>query len=86
MGNCTSGTKKTRKEDPAPEDKGSKDREPKDDVTYASIDHSNATGSRRTRAPTDDECDYTTLKVPSELIPESECSSYRDEPDYVLMS
>lgn len=61
-------------------------RQPKEDVTYASIDHSTAKGSKRTRATTDDDCDYTTVNVPAALPPESECSS-RDEceDDYVLM-
>lgn len=60
--------------------------QPEEDVTYASIDHSTAKGSKRTRATTDEDCDYTTVNVPAALQPESECSS-RDEceDDYVLM-
>ena len=62
-------------------------RQPNEDVTYASIDHSTSKGLGRTRATTDDDCDYATV-VPAALQPEpvSDCSS-KDEcaDDYVLM-
>ncbi|GAA6236204.1 uncharacterized protein si:ch211-214p13.7 [Lates japonicus] len=87
MGNCASGTKKKRKGDSATDDR-STDTKPAEDVTYASIDHSTAKGSRTARAQTDDDCDYATVNVPAALQPEpdSECSS-KDEcaDDYVLM-
>lgn len=60
--------------------------QPKEDVTYASIDHGNAKKSRRARATTDDDCDYATVNIPAALQPESETSSKDEcEDDYVLM-
>ncbi|XP_044072742.1 uncharacterized protein si:ch211-214p13.7 [Siniperca chuatsi] len=88
MGNCTSGIKKKRKGDSGPDGKNSTDNKPNEDVTYACIDHSTGKGSRRTRATTDDDCDYATVNVPAALQPkcESECSSKDEcEDDYVLM-
>ncbi|XP_041807456.1 uncharacterized protein si:ch211-214p13.7 [Chelmon rostratus] len=86
MGNCTAGITKKRKGDSAPDDKSNTDNKPKEDVTYASIDHSTAKKSRRTRATTDDDCDYATVNIPAALQPESETSSKDErEDDYVLM-
>ncbi|XP_034431216.1 uncharacterized protein si:ch211-214p13.7 [Hippoglossus hippoglossus] len=82
MGNCTSRTKKKRKDESAPDDK------PVEDVTYASIDHSTAKGPRTSRAVSDNDCDYATVQVPAALQPQPECgSSSKDEcaDDYVLM-
>ncbi|KAM3607095.1 uncharacterized protein V6R79_001735 [Siganus canaliculatus] len=98
MGNCTSGssssvpfqfvllrTKKKKKGDLSPEDRICKDN--KEDVTYASIDHSTAQGFRRTRAAADEECDYATVHVPAALQVSSEQSAKDEcESDYVLMS
>lgn len=58
--------------------------QPKEDVTYAYIDHSTAKESRR--ATTDADCDYAIVIVPAAPQPESECSP-KDEcdDDYVLM-
>ncbi|KAA8588042.1 hypothetical protein FQN60_001236 [Etheostoma spectabile] len=88
MGNCTSGIKKKRKGNSATDGKINTDNKSNEEVTYASIDHSSARGSSRTRATTDDDCDYATVHVPAGLQPEtvSECSS-KDEcaDDYVLM-
>ncbi|XP_062259178.1 uncharacterized protein si:ch211-214p13.7 [Platichthys flesus] len=81
MGNCTSGTKKKRKDESARNDK------PAEDVTYASIDHSTAKGPRTSRAVSDD-CEYATVQVPARLQPEPECGSSSKEEcgdDYVLM-
>ncbi|XP_069389845.1 uncharacterized protein [Paralichthys olivaceus] len=86
MGNCTSGTKKSREDESAPDDRNHTDNKPVEDVTYASIDHSTAKGSRTTRAVSDDDCDYATVQVPAAPEPESESESepsLRD--DYVLM-
>ncbi|XP_075963192.1 uncharacterized protein LOC142966751 [Anarhichas minor] len=88
MGNCTSRIKKNRKGDYAADGKSSTHNKPHEDVTYASIDHSTAKGSSRTRATNDDDCDYAIVHVPAARQPErvSECSS-KDEgaDDYVLM-
>ncbi|XP_067372980.1 uncharacterized protein si:ch211-214p13.7 [Channa argus] len=83
MGNCTSGKKKKNKED-SPDTTNNADNKPGEDVTYASIDHTTAKGSRESRATTDSDCDYATVNVPATL--ESESSS-KDEctDDYVLM-
>lgn len=55
---------------------------------YASIDHMSSNRSRTTRAASEDDCDYTLVKIPAELRPErnSDASS-KDEcsDDYVLM-
>ncbi|XP_041663412.1 uncharacterized protein si:ch211-214p13.7 [Cheilinus undulatus] len=85
MGNCTSGTKKKRKGDSTADETNSK---PNEDVTYASIDHSAATGSRRARAASVDDCDYATVYIPPTLQPkpETEESTKGDcDDDYVLM-
>nr|XP_046260806.1 uncharacterized protein si:ch211-214p13.7 [Scatophagus argus] len=66
MGNCTSGKRKKLEGNSGPDVKSSTDKKPKEDVTYASIDHGTAQGSRRTRATTDDDCDYATVKVPAD--------------------
>ncbi|CAK6953923.1 uncharacterized protein si:ch211-214p13.7 [Scomber scombrus] len=87
MGNCTSGIKKKRKGDSA-DDKSNTNNKPNEDVTYASIDHSSAQGSRRVRSTTDNECDYATVYIPAALQPEtvSQCSSKDGgADDYVLM-
>ncbi|XP_069010127.1 uncharacterized protein [Embiotoca jacksoni] len=87
MGNCTAGQKKKRKENSAPDDK-STDNKPNEEVTYAAINHTTLNTSRRTRANTDDDCDYATVNVPAplQLEPESECSSKEEcADDYVLM-
>ncbi|KAM7380375.1 hypothetical protein PAMP_003677 [Pampus punctatissimus] len=86
MGNCTSGIKKKRKGDSA-DDKSNTNTKPIEDVTYASIDHSSAKGSRRTRTTTDDECDYATVNIPAALQAEPESDGSKDEcsDDYVLM-
>ncbi|KAL3056389.1 uncharacterized protein si:ch211-214p13.7 [Trematomus bernacchii] len=87
MGNCTSGKKK-RKGDTAADGRNSTDSKPKEEVLYASIDHTTAKGPSRTRATADDDCDYATVFVPPPPQPErvSQCSS-KDEcaDDYVLM-
>ncbi|CAJ1079550.1 uncharacterized protein si:ch211-214p13.7 [Xyrichtys novacula] len=85
MGACTSRLKKKGGGD----SRADKNAKPNEDVTYASIDHSASTGSRRTRATTVDDCDYATVYVPQALQPQpvSESSSKGDcEDDYVLMS
>ncbi|KAM8855263.1 uncharacterized protein AB9W97_020228 [Spinachia spinachia] len=86
MGSCISRNKKERKGG-----NSSTHNQPREDVTYASIDHSNARGPRGTRAAAAaaaDGCDYATVSVPAALAsaPVSECSS-KDEgaEDYVLM-
>ncbi|XP_033965187.1 uncharacterized protein [Pseudochaenichthys georgianus] len=99
MGNCTSGKKK-RKGDTAADGRNSTDskeshltlciisRQPKEEVLYASIDHTTAKGPSRTIATADDDCDYATVFVPAPPQPDrvSQCSS-KDEcaDDYVLM-
>ncbi|XP_071761365.1 uncharacterized protein LOC139916404 [Centroberyx gerrardi] len=97
MGNCTSrrsGKKKKTQGDEAQDDKSNTNMEikeqplPSEDVTYASIDHSNAKTSGGVRATADDDCDYAIVTVPSKLQPEpeSETSSKEDcADDYVLM-
>ncbi|XP_035532707.1 uncharacterized protein si:ch211-214p13.7 [Morone saxatilis] len=86
MGNCTSGIKMKRKGGSSPDDNSSADNKPKEDVTYASIDHNSAKGSRRTRATPDDDCDYATVNVTAALQPQSESSSKEEcDDDYVLM-
>ncbi|XP_040912923.1 uncharacterized protein si:ch211-214p13.7 [Toxotes jaculatrix] len=88
MGNCTSGIKKKRKGDSAPDDRSKTDNKTPEDVTYASIDHSTIKGSRTTRALTDDDCDYATVNVPAALQTETASdSSSKDDcaDDYVLM-
>ncbi|XP_076730988.1 uncharacterized protein LOC143412941 [Maylandia zebra] len=91
MGNCASGKKK-EKGDSEPDDKTVNDKQPNEDVTYASINHDKAKGARHNRPPTnqitDDDCDYATVNIPAALQPqsESECSSKDECPDdYVLM-
>lgn len=84
MGSCTSGLKNKKKD--APDDKNSTDNKPKEDVTYASIDHSSVRASRRTRVSLNDDCDYATVNIPAALRHESDCSSKEErEDDYVLM-
>lgn len=54
---------------------------------YASINHSNAKGTRAT-ANTDNDCDYATVNIPAQVQPneESEGSSKEEcADDYVLM-
>ncbi|XP_071332523.1 uncharacterized protein [Trachinotus anak] len=88
MGNCTSGTKKKRKGDSEPDDRSRADNKPTEDVTYASIDHSTAKGSRTSRALPDNDCDYATVNVPAALQPEHESDGSSKEEcadDYVLM-
>ncbi|XP_040004304.1 uncharacterized protein si:ch211-214p13.7 [Xiphias gladius] len=88
MGNCASRTKKKRREDSAPDDRSSRDKKCTEDVTYASIDHSTAKGSRTTRVLTDNDCDYAIVNAPASLQPETESEhSSKDEcaDDYVLM-
>lgn len=82
MGNCCSRQKKDEKVDTSNDNKAN------EDVTYASINHTNVQGSRRTKATIDNDCDYAIVNIPAALQPEavSECSS-KDEctDDYVLM-
>lgn len=60
--------------------------QPREDVTYASIDLPADKGSRRTRAASDDDCEYAMVIVPKPLQPES-ASTSKDEcdDDYVVM-
>ncbi|TKS67058.1 hypothetical protein D9C73_001586 [Collichthys lucidus] len=84
MGNCTSGIKKKKKGDSAPCENNSEDNKP-EDVTYASIDHSNMKGSRKVRTTMEDDCDYTVITLPARQ-PEPDPTSKDDcEDDYVLM-
>lgn len=60
--------------------------QPNEDVTYASINHETMQGQRRIIANTD--CDYATVGLPQNLVPEtvSNCSSKEEcTDDYVLM-
>ncbi|KAM4559110.1 uncharacterized protein PAE49_013625 [Odontesthes bonariensis] len=87
MGNCASGQKKKRKGDSASADK-SKDNKPNEDVTYASINHTNVLQSRRAITTSDNDCDYATVNVPAALLAEVESESSSKEEcadDYVLM-
>ncbi|XP_047457738.1 uncharacterized protein si:ch211-214p13.7 [Mugil cephalus] len=84
MGNCISRQKEKRKGDS--DDKNTDNKA--DDVMYASINHTTAKVSRRTRATSDDDCDYATVNIPAADPPavESECSSKEEcADDYVLM-
>ncbi|XP_034549088.1 uncharacterized protein si:ch211-214p13.7 [Notolabrus celidotus] len=86
MGSCTSRIKKKNKGDST--DDTNTNTKVDEDVTYASIDHGTAKGSRRTRATTVDDCDYATVYVPPALLPrpESDSSSKGEcEDDYVPM-
>ncbi|XP_056898615.1 uncharacterized protein si:ch211-214p13.7 isoform X2 [Takifugu flavidus] len=57
-----------------------------EDVTYASVDHSTDKGSRRPRAPSDSDCEYSTVQVPAALPHASAASAANDgEDDYELM-
>lgn len=59
-----------------------------EDITYASINHNTAKGSRRTRVISEDDCDYATVNIPETVPTEavSECSSKEEcADDYVLM-
>ncbi|XP_073329992.1 uncharacterized protein [Pagrus major] len=86
MGNCTSRIKKRSKGNSAPDDNSGTDSKPKEDVTYASIDHTSVKRSGRPTATTDDDCDYATVNIPAALQPESEGSSKEEiDDDYVLM-
>lgn len=60
--------------------------QPNEDVTYASIDHSNAKTNTNI-ATTETECDYATVNIPRALLQEAE-SDGEDCPadDYVTMS
>ncbi|XP_076015237.1 uncharacterized protein LOC143007684 [Genypterus blacodes] len=65
-------------------------KKPTEDVTYASIDHSNTKASVATRAPSEDDCEYSLVKPTCELglHPQSESPSHSKEDcadDYVLM-
>lgn len=74
--------------DTAADGRNSTDSKPKEEVLYASIDHTTAKGPSRTIATADDDCDYATVFVPAPPQPDrvSQCSS-KDEcaDDYVLM-
>ncbi|KAM4608645.1 uncharacterized protein ACJ7VT_014569 [Polymixia lowei] len=101
MGNCTtrsSEKKKKTKGDKASDDISTQTNThkeetlPKEDVTYAIIDHSNSKTSGRIRGPHEDDCDYAIVHVPSELEPEPEPESEPESSakedcgdDYVLM-
>lgn len=54
---------------------------------YASINHINVKGTRAT-ASTDDDCDYATVNIPSQVPPDAESEGSSKEEcadDYVLM-
>ncbi|CAN9497651.1 unnamed protein product [Ophioblennius macclurei] len=62
------------------------DKKADDDVTYASIDHISKT-SNRVRRDSDNDCDYTMVKIPTEQQATEACSAKDDaDDDYVLMS
>ncbi|XP_056898647.1 uncharacterized protein si:ch211-214p13.7 isoform X6 [Takifugu flavidus] len=83
MGICTSQTKK--KDASARTNNQSVDQK-EEDVTYASVDHSTDKGSRRPRAPSDSDCEYSTVQVPAALPHASAASAANDgEDDYELM-
>lgn len=60
--------------------------QPREDVTYASIDHSIVKGSRGATAATDNDCDYAIVTIPAALQPQSQSLSKDEcEDDYILM-
>ncbi|KAK7882493.1 hypothetical protein WMY93_028667 [Mugilogobius chulae] len=69
MGNCTSGKKKKSKTEHSDDE----DAQPPEDVTYASIDHSNSKATTAIRATAEPECDYATVNVPRALLQETDC-------------
>ncbi|KAM9850754.1 uncharacterized protein ACBR49_006104 [Aulostomus maculatus] len=83
MGNCTSRLR-GEKED----NKRSADDKAKEEVMYASIDHINTKGSRRTKLPSDDNCDYSVVVVGTPWPRRGSDASSKDDctDDYVLMS
>lgn len=57
-----------------------------EDVTYASVDLSTDKGFRRPRAPSDSDCEYSTVQLPAAPPRDSAASSANDcEDDYELM-
>ncbi|TWW80966.1 uncharacterized protein si:ch211-214p13.7 isoform X3 [Takifugu flavidus] len=85
MGICTSQTKK-KDGASARTNNQSVDQQKEEDVTYASVDHSTDKGSRRPRAPSDSDCEYSTVQVPAALPHASAASAANDgEDDYELM-
>jgi len=62
--------------------------QPNEDVTYASINHTNVRESRRAMTTSNNDCDYATVNVPAELLAEAESDTSSKEEcadDYVLM-
>ncbi|KAM9343033.1 uncharacterized protein KZ484_015659 [Pholidichthys leucotaenia] len=87
MGNCTSVPKKKKRGASAP-DENSTDNKPREDVTYAAINHTTSKGSRRTREKNDNDCDYAIVNIPTvyQCQAESDDSSKDNcTDDYVLM-
>ncbi|XP_035995083.1 uncharacterized protein si:ch211-214p13.7 [Fundulus heteroclitus] len=77
MGNCTSGLKKKKKGNITPTD-GSNENKPNEDVTYASINHPTAQGSRQDKVANepkvDNDCDYATVKIPEVPQIDNDCA------------